>query len=174
MLLRSACKVDDEQAMATEITYDDGLEIFIEEINDFIDENPVSSTAPLSTLESNIKKAEEMRFSIRLKSREENDSTHKSYISVMNSIKSYIKHTRQTVNDSQTREEVKSSFIHRQSILFEISDHDTKLRLIEQKLLRDVEDLPDEEVEKVKTDAVAFNKTGWLALTYQIRRKLRR
>ena len=160
MLLRSACKVDDEQAMATEKTYDVGLEILIEEINNFIDENPVSSTAPLSTLESNIKKAEEMRFSIRLKSREEgNDSTHKSYISVMNSIKSYIKHTRQTVIDSRTREEVKSSFIHRQSILFEISDLDTKLRFIEQKLLRDVEDLPDEEVENVKTDAVASNKT---------------
>ena len=51
------------------------------------------------------------------------------------------------------------SFIHRQSILFEISDLDTKLRFIEQKLLRDVADLPDEEVENVKTDAVASNKT---------------
>ena len=117
MLLRSACKVDDEQAMATEKTYDVGLEILIEEINDFIDENPVSSTAPLSTLESNIKKAEEMRFSIRLKGREGNDSTHKSYISVMNSIK-FIKHTRQTVVNSQTREEVFKVVIHPQTVNF--------------------------------------------------------
>ena len=112
MLLRSACKVDSAKEAMTKVEKgtDIGLEILIEEIDDFIDENPVNSKTPLSTLESNIKRAEDMRFSIRLRNREEGyDSTDNSYVTFMNNIKSYIKQSKQATSDSQTKEEVKQT-----------------------------------------------------------------
>ena len=123
----------------------------IEEIDDFIDENPVNSKTSLSTLESNFKRAEDMRFSIWLKNREEQyNSTNNSYVTVINNIKSYIKQIKQAISDSQTKEEVKLTVIHRQSISLEISDITKKSKFIGQKMIQNVvKDLRDEENAKL-------------------------
>ena len=131
----------------------------IEEIDDFINENPVNSKTPLSTFESNIKRAEDIRFSIRLRNRKEvYDSINNSYVTVMNNMKSYIKQSKQAISDSQTKEKVKQTVIHRQSISFEISDVNTKLKFIEQKMIQNVKDLSDEEIAKLKTDVSTSDK----------------
>ena len=94
MLLRSTCKAEsaDEAMAKVDKGNDIGIEVLIEEIDDFIDENPVDEKTPLSTMESNVKKAEELRFSIRLRSKEEGcDPTNNSYATVMTNIKRYIK-----------------------------------------------------------------------------------
>ena len=157
MLLRSTCKAESaDKAMAK---VDKGNDIGIEEIDDFIDENPVDEKTPLSTMESNVKKAEELRFSIRLRSKEEGcDPTNNSYATVMTNIKRYIKQIKQSMIDSRAREDTQHTFIHGQSVAFEINYLTTKLMFVKEKMVNNMKDLSDDDVIKLKTDAVSSDK----------------
>ena len=42
------------------------MDVLAEEVADFIDENPADASLPISTLESNVKRIEDLRLQIRI------------------------------------------------------------------------------------------------------------
>ena len=60
--------------------------------------------------------------------------------------------------DSRAREDTQHTFIHRQSVSFEINDLTTKLMFVEEKMVNNMKDLSDDDVIKLKTDAVSSDK----------------
>jgi len=71
----------------------------------------------------------------------------------MHKIKSYIKQTKQTINDLQIRDEAKSRSSHQKSIKFEILDLSTVLDFIEQKYKSNITNASDDEIKNMKQDA---------------------
>jgi len=87
--------MDDKPSLAN---IDLSSDVLIDEIDDFVYENPINRASPISTVEKNIQRMENMRLTYRTKFR---DDANKLYKAVMLKIKTYIMEAKQDISEHQ-------------------------------------------------------------------------
>ena len=134
-------------------TIDITVDFVIDEIDDFVDENPITKSLPISTIESNIQRMEAMRYTFRSKFRDTD-----SFKAVMLKIKTYIKDAKSMIDDLRKGENTRVSYANRESFDFEVAEINLSMDEIEYRIRSDVKDSSDGIVEEMKKSAFSSRK----------------